>query len=353
MALTVYKRNSKWWIKGRINRLPASKYYRQSLGAPSTMPESEAKAIAWEFEQDEIKRALLGEQEVLTFEKAVLLYNPPPADAKFLLKIISVIGKELIKDIKPARVRQIAKELYPMASADTWQRQVVTPIRAVINNAHDHGKCPPIRIRGFTKAERLKQDKLRGKESRQAKVPGSWEWIEAFREHASPRIGALALFMFTTGARLTQSIEINDTSDLDLQNGRVLLPEAKGHEAQWIDLIPEVVADLANLETRNGRLFGYQYRYGVYKPWKKAVEKAGIEMILPHAAGRHGFGTELIVRQGLDAVTVAKEGRWATPTVPLNTYAHPSDSTKRVHDAFRTKPVQTKSRTGKNKSNIK
>lgn len=340
MPLELYQRGKWWWFKGRIDRIPAGQYYRQSLEALATVPEGEARSILAAFEQKEIKRHYLGDEAVLTFADAVLLYAATPADAGFLVRIVAEIGDEPVARITPGQIRDLGPRLYPHASTDTWQRQVVTPIRSVINNAHDLGRCPPVRVRGYTKAERLKQDVARGRDSRVAKTPGSWDWINAFRQHASPRLGALALFMFTTGARITQAVMIDDRGDLDLQNGRVYLPAAKGHEAQWIDIVPEVVADLANLRPRGRRIFGYQQRYSVYKPWRNACERAGIEYIPPHAAGRHGFGTELIVRQGLDPVTVAKAGRWSTPVVPLKTYAHAEDHVARVHAALRTKPVQ-------------
>ncbi|WP_162891725.1 site-specific integrase [Profundibacter amoris] len=63
--------------------------------------------------------------------------------------------------------------------------------------------------------------------------------------------------------------------------------------------------------TNTYKLFGYHRRDSVYKTWKRVCDKAEIDRIMPHAAGRHGFGTEMMVRQGLDAVTVAKVGRWA------------------------------------------
>lgn len=341
MPLELYDRDGKWWFKGRIDEIPSGRYYRQSLGASGSLSEKQALKRLAAFEQKEIKRHLLGDEAVLTFSDAVLLYEASPADAGFLKWVMTELKPEtLVKDITPGVIRDLGKKLYPGQSTDTWQRQVVVPVRAVINNAHDLGKCPPIRVRGYSKAERLEQDRQRGKESRQAKTPGSWPWINAFRAVADPRLGALALFMFTTGARITQSVLINDSDDLDLQNGRLYLPEAKGHEAQWIDILPAIVADLANIRPRNKRLFGFQHRWSVYKPWRKACEKAGIEYIAPHAAGRHGFGTELIVRQGIDPVTVADAGRWSTPAVPLKTYAHGENSTVKVHAAFGTNPVQ-------------
>ncbi len=345
MPLQIYKRGNRFWVRGRTDGI--DRYIEQSL---RTSDRQVAAAEVAEMERQARQRAILGsdaptEQDELTFAAAVLLYDAKPADKKFLLKVMPFIETMKVKDITPKLVRDLGKKLYPMAACDTWRRQVVTPICAVINNAHQEKGTPLIRVKAYTAKERQEQDRLRGKQSRVEKVPGSWEWVDAFREHANRYQAALVLFMFTTGARITQSILI-EPKHLDLQNGRLWLPEAKGHPAQWVNVIPEVVADLANLPPRNDRVFGYQQRWGVYKAWKTACKKAGIEYIPPHAAGRHGFGTELIVRQGMDPATVAKHGRWHSPRVPLDTYTHSDKSSASVHEAFRRgkKPISAKPR---------
>ena len=263
-----------------------------------------------------------------------MIYEPTPADAGFLAKVMPHLGRKRLIDIKPAEVRALGRVIYPNASTDTWQRQVVTPVRAVLNAAHDMGKGPAIRIKGYSKQERQEQDRKRGKESRQAKTPGSWEWVLAFRSEANPYLSALALFMFTTGARVSQSLQI-EPRDLDLQRNRLFLPGAKGHPLQWVDITPETVVDLANLPPRHGLVFGYAQRWGVYKAWRSTCARAGIEYLTPHSAGRHGFGTEMVVRQGLDPVTVAGAGRWADPSLLLKTYAHDQDGKSAIKAALR------------------
>ncbi|WP_420411655.1 tyrosine-type recombinase/integrase [Roseibium sp.] len=349
MPLEIYQRGRKWWIRGRTDGIDG--YINRSLG---TLDEAVAKTKRIEIERKAQQRAILGseaptEADELTFSGAAVLYDAKPADAKFLVKVIPEIGNMKIKDIKPKLVRDLGKKLYPKAACDTWRRQVVTPVCAVINNAHHEKGTPLIRVKAYTAKERQEQDRERGKQSRVEKTPGSWEWLNAFRAEANRYQSALALFMFTTGARITQSVLI-EPKHLDLQNGRLWLPEAKGHPAQWVDLTTEVVVELANLPPRNKRVFGYQHRWGVYKAWKTACKNANIEYIPPHSAGRHGFGTELIVRQGVDPATVAKHGRWHSPRVPLDTYTHSDKDAASVHDAFQrgreaefTKPKQSKS----------
>lgn len=334
MPLEIYKRGTRFWVRGRTDGLDG--YTERSL---KTSDRKIAAAKVAEIERKARQRAILGsdaptEADELTFAAAVMLYDAKLADANYLLKIIPELGPKRIKDITPKMVRDLGRKLYPTAACDTWRRQVVSPTCAVINNAHQEKGTPLIRVKAYTGAERQKQDELRGKQSRTERTPGSWHWLAAFREHSNSYQGALAFFMFTTGARITQSI-LMEPRHLDLQNHRILIPAAKGHEEQWVSIMTELVVELANLPPRNGRVFGYQQRWGVYKAWKSACDRAGIEYIPPHSAGRHGFGTELVVRQGVDPRTAADMGRWSSPKILLDTYTHSEEGTTSVHDAFR------------------
>ncbi len=334
MPLELYKRGRKWWLRGRTDGIDG--YINRSLG---TFDPAVAKTKLREIERKAQQRALLGsdapsEADELTFADAVMLYDAKPVDAGYLLKIIPFLGPMRLTDITPKLVRDLGRKLYPLAACDTWRRQIVTPVCAVINNAHQEKGTPLIRVKAYNALERQIQDEKRGKQSRGEKTPGSWEWLTAFRSHANRYQGALAFFMFTTGARISQAIEI-EPEHLDLQNHRLLMPAAKGHQEQWVSLMTELVVELANLPPRNDRVFGYQQRWGVYKAWKTACQNAGIDYIPPHAAGRHGFGTELVVRQGVDPRTAADMGRWSSPKILLDTYTHSTKNTASVHEAFR------------------
>lgn len=349
MPLETYPRGAHWWVRGRVdfNGRPITDYYRCSTGAST---QAGAKDWCRDEEERQIRRHLVGEQAALTFAEAVLLYKAKPAEAKYLLRIVPAIGAEPVMQITPQSVRDLAPSLYPDASTDTWQRQVITPVKAVINNAHDLGKCPPIRIRGFATRERVAQDAVRGKKSRPERQPGSWEWIDAFSTAASPYLVALAEFMFETGARVGQAVALRPR-DLDLQNARVMMPASKGHPAQWVSISMEMVVRLANLPPRQprdrrrgtelpARVFGYANHNGPLKAWRTACTKAGIDYLPPHSAGRHGFYTELRVRQGLDPVSAAKAGRWSDPALPDRIYAHVEASDSVVRAQIRTSRVQ-------------
>lgn len=357
MSLEPYKRGPVWWAKGRVeyNGRPISQYIRESTGASD-----ERGAWDWinEREEQERRRHLVGEDsQALTFNDAVLLYANPTKDmGKYLIPILREFGRLPVTRITPQMVTDLARKLYPMNSTDTWRRWVITPTRAVINNAHRLGRCPPIRIEGFKREDRIKQDKARGKKSRVQKTPGSWEWLLRFRQHASPYHSALALFMFATGARIGQSVAMHP-DDLDLENAKATIPGAKGHDARTITLPPELVAELKALKPKRPRgwrrdtkatlrVFGFASKDSPRKGWITACRKAGIAYLPPHSAGRHGFGQEMRVRQGIDKKAVGDFGGWYDTELLDRTYTHGEASEDKILTAFRTGRVQAEKALG-------
>ena len=355
MPLEIYQRGATFWAKGRIeyNGRQISEYIRESTRA--TDAEGARNWIAEETER-RVRRYLIGDEKALTFAEAVDLYPCNADTAKRLLPLLDALGNMLVSEITPKMVRDLGPQLYPAGCTDYWHRSIITPVRAVINNAHDLGRCPPIKIKGYSKQQRVAQDKARGKRSRIERTPGSWDWLLKFREHASPHHAALALFMFTTGARISQAVAMHPEKHLDLQNGRACVPGAKGHDDRWLDIPMELVVELANLKVKwprgwdrkpaNRRVFGFADRNGPRKGWSTACKKAGIEEIGFHAAGRHGFGQEFNVRQPIDEKAAGQFGGWSDTGLMRRTYTHAESATDKVHAAFRTGLVQAEIETG-------
>ncbi len=283
------------------------------------------------------------------FSDAALIYPAKPKEAGFLIPVVQAIGHLPVAQITGKMVRLLGPQLYPKAATDTWWRQIVTPVRAVINNAHELGRCAPIRIKGYTANERIAQDQGRNKQSRIERKPFSKEWVEAFCDHADIYNAALARFMFETAARIDQAVSLIP-DDLELPKMRVWLKAAKGHPAQWVDISHEMMIELANLPAKQpvnrktGRrleptVFGYATRGGYVKRWASICKSAGIESLTAHSA-RHGFYTELRVRQGVDPITAAKAGRWKNPALPDRVYGHAEENQADIRARFRTSPVQ-------------
>lgn len=353
MPLEIYDRGGKWWARGYVeyDGQRITGYIRESTGAST-----EAGAARWAQDRTdrERRRHVVGDEGVFTFADAVMLYTAKSvSDARRLIPLVEHLGHVPVRDIAPKTIRDLGPVIYPNGCADTWRRGVISPARAVINNAHDLGKCPPIRVKGYDETTRLKQDKLRKKPSRVEKTPGSWEWLLAFRAHAGRYHAALAHFMFVTGARVGQAVAMHPDRHLDLQNARVCVPGAKGSGDRWLTVPMQLVVELANLPAKpprgyarrraNFRVFGFADKNGPRKGWLTAIERAGIERIMPHAAGRHGFGQEMNVRQRVDEKSASKFGGWRDTALMKRTYTHAEDFEAKILEALSTGRVQAES----------
>jgi integrase len=349
MPLEPYVRGNSYWVRGRIelNGVAITGYYRQTTGATS-----EAGARDWcRAEEDrQTRRHILGEEEaVLTFSDAVLKYPFKPKEARLLIPLVEEIGNLPVPKITGKLVRDLGPKIYPNAATDTWWRQVVTPVRAVINNAHEHGLCAPIRVKVYKDTERIEQDKARGKKSRVERQPITKEWVGLFCAHADPYNAAMVRFMFETGARIDQATSLT-RDDLDLSGQLVWIKAQKGHDAQWVDISRGMMIELANLPAKQPRnfqtgewlapkVFGYAGPGNYRKRWKTICRNAGIEMLTAHCC-RHGFYTELRVNQGFDPITAAKAGRWKNHSLPDRVYAHVEENLANIRELMRTPPVQ-------------
>lgn len=359
MPLEAYRRGKVWWARGTVdyNGRAISGYLRESTGASE---KSGAQDWITEREDRERRLFLIGEEaRQLTFNDALLLYDPTPQMAEALIPIAAELGEKLVRNITPAMVRDLGPKLYPNNCTDHWRRWVITPARAVINNGHDlkGSLCPPIKIKGYSEQERVDQDKARKKASRIERRPGDWEWLLRFRQHAAARPAALALLMYVTGARVGQAVRMHPEKHLRLQDHKLIIPGAKGSADREITIPVELVVELANLKAKtprgwdrskkaNLRVFGYASSCGPLKAWRSACKAAGIDYRSPHAAGRHGFGQEFNVRQPVDEKAAGKFGGWKDTGLMRRTYTHAEDADGKILAAFRTGLVQAETATG-------
>jgi hypothetical protein len=94
-------------------------------------------------------------------------------------------------------------------------------------------------------------------------------------------------------------------------------------------------------------VFGFASKDSPRKGWITACRKAGIPYLPPHSAGRHGFGQEMRVRQGIDKKAVEEFGGWSPEgDVVDKIYTHGEGSDAKILEAFRTGLVQAQKATG-------
>jgi len=314
------------WIGGvaHAHGTVAGRRIRQSL---RTRDPEIAEHLRAKAEARLLKASLYGEEYEIAFAEAALKYLSEGGEGRFLKPILTAFGPaRRVCTIKPGHVRSLARQLYPDAGPATWNRQVITPVRAVINHAADSGLCAPIRIRRFP-------------EPRKTVKAGDSTWVEAYcAAEPDPRLRAARRFMYQTGARISDCVAV-EPRHLDLDNRRITLPRTKNGEPGVFLLSTALAAEIAALPPRRCRdgslrVFGFQSRDGLHKAFRRTCERAGIEYLTSHEAGRHAFATEMIVRRGVDVASAAELGRWKSRRLLMERYAHPEDLPGLVEAAF-------------------
>jgi integrase len=298
MPLRVYKRGKVYHVRGTV----AGRIIRETTG---TALKEVAEQIANRLEAREWKRSLDGPQAVLRFSDAAAAYRRAGKSTRFLDRIEDYWKETLIKDITAGAIKQSAIELYPKASAATRNRHVIVPSQAIINHCAELELCPPIRVRRF---------EVETKE----KTPATWEWVQTFAKANKPQIGALAMFMFLTGARISEALAVT-WKDIKLQERTVLIKQTKIGAERTAHLPGPLFMALANLP-RDQKPFKYRHRGLLVRVWRNACKRAGVEVLSPHCC-RHGFATAML-QAGYDPVTVAEHGGWKTPRHVFETYGH-------------------------------
>lgn len=346
-----HKSSKNIWIKGWVEFEGAriAGPYRCSSGSPT-----KAGAENWIADETKYQRHkhMVGEEAAQTFSDAVLIYRANAKTARQLLPIDREIGATALTKITGKLLKSLGPKMKPLVSTDTWWREIVTPARAVINNAHELKGTPSIKVRQYSSNERVSQDIRRKKISRVARTPSDRNWVAAFCAHADLHNAALVRFMFETAARIDQAVSLTP-NDIDVDDCQVWLKAQKGHDARWVKVSKEMMGELVALPkklTRNPRtgklleqrVFGYNSSTSYNNRWKTICKKANIQYLSAHAAGRHGFFTELVVRQNVNPIDAAEAGRWSDASLPMRVYAHPETDESALREHFRTKPVQSK-----------
>jgi integrase len=235
-------------------------------------------------------------------------------------------GDVAVKEINAGSIRQAAINLYPSAKNSTRNTQVITPTLAVINHCAELQLCQPLRMK------RLKIDT-------KVKKPVTLEWVNAFRENADRvDIGVLALFMFGTGARISEALSVR-WEYVDFRQRTVLIRQSKLGNERVAHLPPELFVALANLpRDREPFAIAYMTARGA---WDRTVKAAGIEPLTFHSC-RHGFATALH-HKGVGVKTIAKAGGWKSAQHLFNTYLHADTDptvTDRLFDTGEKKDVE-------------
>ena len=276
-----------------------------------TREKSLAEKLRKKLERD-IESGVLTPKQETGFSAAAAAYMRAGGDNRFLRPLILHFGSTALDKIDQVAIDNAAAEIYPDASAATRNRQVYTPIVAVLRRAgiEQHIKRPL----GW-------------------KSPKSVSWLrpeQAFAVFAAAddidaEFGLFLRVLNYTGMRLSEALSVKlaqvDLNAVD-QDGKpapnIYLPKTKNADARRVHLTPELLATLANHPRGldrgpKERLFRFHIS-GRLRTWlSTAMDRAGVSFP-PRQRGfhlfRHTWATWMRKFGGLDTSELLETGAW-------------------------------------------
>jgi integrase len=283
MSLKLHKRRNtpNWYIRGTVRGIPVD----ESTG---TSERAVAEEIRIQREAEVLQRSVHGARATATFLEAAVGYLESGGERRYLKPLIDHFGATPLVRVDQAAIDAASAKLKPTASDATRNRQIYTPVSAVLKHAAKRGLCDYPRI------DRPRQPKGR---IRWLRPDEAEQLIEACAPHLRP----LVTVLFGTGARLSEALYL-DWRDVNLTDRRVWFTDTKNGEARGVPLHQRVWLELVNLPHREGAIFRthngqpYARRLGgggqIDTAFKAACRRAGIENFRPHDC-RHTWATWL------------------------------------------------------------
>ncbi len=203
--------------------------------------------------------------------------RPGKADQARVDRLRAALGPLPIADVGQDDLVRVANAHRKVAGA-TLNREYVRPFAAILHYARDADMRGDIRVRAF---------KERAPVVRVATQPGVLALIAAAKTEPQR---LLLHWLWDLGSRLGDTLRVN-WLDIDLSAAVVNLSIGKAAgEVKPLPLPPALVARLANVTTKRGRVFPWATKSGVYKWLRPLCTTAGV-MFRPHDA-RRALATE-------------------------------------------------------------
>ena len=274
-------------------------------------------------ERGEFSVSRSGEPAPATFLSAAVAYMRAGGPSQYIESILKKWGEKPLEEIDQIAIDTLASELYPRAPAATKNRQVYTPVSAILKHVGIEKKIKrPKGWRGNKRTFWLRPEQ-------------TFTLLEAASD-IDREFGALCTLLNYTGLRLGEALDGLTCEAVELKREFAYLPDTKTDEPRGVYLPPVVVAVLANHPRgldRKGRLFRFHDGGRLRDMLKAACKRAGIA--LPRRTAfhvfRHNYGTWMRLYGGLDGLGLTRTGAWAD-MASVERYSH-SEATAEARQA--------------------
>jgi integrase len=234
IKLTRRHGSKSWYIRGTIRGIIVDESTR--LADRAAAEEVRARR-EWEI----LQGSVFGRRATATFLEAAVSYMEAGGEKRFMGPIIKHFSSSTLASVDQAAIQMAARKLYPGRSAATLNRQLFTPIAAILNHGHQVGLCEHRVV------------------ARPAQPMGRVRWItpaeaERLIDSCAAHLRPLVIFLLGTGARLSEALYL-EWGQVDLVRGHVSFLGTKNSSDRGVPLHPRLVAELANLPLGRGTSF--------------------------------------------------------------------------------------------------
>lgn len=315
LKLTQRNESSQWYLRGTVR----GQSVYESTG---TANKKAAEEIRVKREAELLEQSIHGRRVTMQFSQAALSYLEHSGDTRFMKPLLLHFGSTKLSAIGQQELDRAARTLYPDRAPSTLNRQLYTPVSAVLHHAAKRGWCEVPRL------------------DRPSEPPGRVRWItkteaEALLSACAPHLRPLVMFLLYTGARVGEALWL-DWKMVSLERMHVSFTNTKNGTSRGVPLHPVLVGALSNVTARTGPVFKRPDGRGYSPPrsednsdtsagsrigtaFQGAVKRAGLTDFRPHDC-RHTWATwHYQVNRDLGALQTL--GGWKTLSMVMR-YAH-------------------------------
>lgn len=250
-------------------------------------------------------------EKAMSFGEAALSYITAGGERRFVgtfdprtgrwTGLVARLRDLPLPDVTQAVVDEVGVELYPDATAATRNRQVHTPVSAILKHAGvKDGLRRPKGWRGNKRVVWLRPEQAFA--------------LFTAADAKDREFGILLRFLCYTGLRLSEALEL-PCAQVDLPEAFAYIPDTKNDDPRGVHLPPVVVAALAGHPRgldRSGRVFRFAKSGHLYGLLDEALTRAGVQ--LPPRTGfhvlRHTWATWMRRYGGIDTRGLVGTGAW-------------------------------------------
>lgn len=242
----------------------------------------------------DIESGALADKPALTFAAAALSYLRAGGEQRFMKPLAKHFRETPLDEIGQAEIDEAAARLYPNASAATRNRQVYTPISAILKHVGRESLLK--RPKGHAGSKRT-----------------TWlqpeEAERLFAAATDPEFRAFLVLLVYTGLRLSEALRI-ERRLVRLSEAFLYAEITKNEDPRAVHLPPVAVSALANMGVEGeGRLFRFRKNGHLYNLMREVKKAAGLPWVTFHVC-RHTYATWMRRYAGLDTRGLVGTGAW-------------------------------------------